>query len=157
MRIHNLLNRDRVAVGIDASSKEGVIDQIIDLLADDSAITDIESVRSAVIERENAMSTGVGKGIALPHGKSQGVTTTVAALATTARPIPFGAVDGQPVQMIFLLVGTPESKSEHIRILSRISRLLSRETFTQELLKATSPDMLLETLTREELNLSSLN
>ena len=103
------------------------------------------------------MSTGVGKGIALPHGKSQGVTTTVAALATTAHPIPFGAVDGQPVQMIFLLVGTPESKSEHIRILSRISRLLSRETFTQELLKATSPDMLLETLTREELNLSSLN
>jgi mannitol/fructose-specific phosphotransferase system IIA component (Ntr-type) len=157
MQIHNLLTSDRVAVGLDADTKEDAIFQIIDLFTDDSAITDLASVRNAVIERETTMSTGVGKGIVLPHGKSPAATATVAALATMAHPIPFGAVDGQPVRVVFLLVGTPESKSEHIKILSRISRLLSRESFAEELLKATTPDMLLETLTREELNLSSLN
>ena len=86
------------------------------------------------------MSTGVGMGLALPHARSAAVNDTVAAFATTANGVPFSAHDGQPVSMIFLLVGPEGERSRHIRLLGRISRLMNRDAFRQRLLDATTPD-----------------
>jgi len=155
MQISNLLSNDVIAVGLKAGEKEDVISRIVDLLSDSDAVADLDAVRKAVLDREKLMSTGVGKGIALPHAKSSAVSATVAALATIASPIPFDSIDEKPVQIIFLLVGAPDSQSEHIRILSRISRMMNSERFVSELLSAATPTELLEILSSKESNLSN--
>jgi fructose PTS system EIIA component len=157
MQIHKLLSKDAIAVGFEAGGKEDVISRIVDLVATHHAISDIEKVRDAVLDRERSMSTGVGNGIALPHAKSGAISETVAALAILDSPISFDSIDEQPVQIIFLLVGAPESQSEHIRILSRISRILTSDSLTSELLAAASSGEALELLMQEESNLSHLN
>lgn len=157
MQINELLSIDSVAVGLSAGEKESVISLMVDLLANNPSVTDLEGVREAVLERERIMSTGVGKEIALPHAKTSAVTSTVAVLATTSRPVEFGSLDNRPVRILFLLVGNAESKSEHIRILSRISRLMNRDEFRSDLLASSSREELLQLLKQEELHLASLN
>jgi mannitol/fructose-specific phosphotransferase system IIA component (Ntr-type) len=84
------------------------------------------------------MSTGVGKGLALPHARSGGVTTTVAAFATTGGPVEYGSFDEQPVRLVLLLVGPDGERGTHVRLLSRVSRLMSDEAFRARLLAAGS-------------------
>lgn len=97
------------------------------------------------------MSTGVGGGFAIPHGKTDGVVDLVGAIATTALPIDFESLDEQPVRIIFLLVGPESMVGPHIKILSRISRLMNREDFRNRLLAAASPSEVYELIKQEEL------
>ncbi|HMB92478.1 MAG TPA: PTS sugar transporter subunit IIA [Rhodothermales bacterium] len=138
--IHALLKPETIRVGMPGGTKREVIDAVVDLIAEHPSVRDVEAVRAAVLEREKVMSTGVGKGLGLPHAKTPAVRSTVAALAITDTPVDFGAIDNEPVRLIFLLVGTEAARSQHIKILSRISRLLNRDPFRQRLLKATSAE-----------------
>ena len=137
-QIHELLTPETIRVGLPGGTKREVLQAMVDIVAAHPAVRDAEAVRAAVFEREEVMSTGVGKGLGLPHAKTPAVQTTVAALAITSTPVDFGAIDNEPVRLIFLLVGTESARSQHIKILSRISRLLNRDSFRQRLLKATS-------------------
>ena len=143
LEIHQLLTPDTVRVGLGGETKDEAINQLVDLLAGHPAVKDLEAVRAAVFERESVMSTGVGKGLGLPHAKTQAVHENVAAFAVTEEPVPFGAIDGRPVRLLFLLVGTETAKSQHIKILSRISRLMNRDSFRERLLHAGSPEQIL--------------
>lgn len=136
LEIHQLLRPGTVCVGLPGETKEEVINNLVDLLEGHPAVRDLEAVRRAVFERENVMSTGVGKSLGLPHAKTPAVQENVAAFAITKHPVPFGAIDGKPVRLLFLLVGTETAKSQHIKILSRISRLMNRDTFRDRLLSA---------------------
>jgi PTS system fructose-specific IIA component len=89
------------------------------------------------------LSTGVGSGLGLPHAKTQAVTETVAAFALTREGIPFGAIDDLPVRMLFLLVGPTQAKTQHVKILSRISRMMNQDDFRRNLQEATSVDQVL--------------
>ncbi len=140
LEIHDLLSPDTVQVGLPGTSKEEVLLNLINLLEDHPAVVDIEQVRNAILERETMMSTGVGKELALPHAKTSAVRESVAAFAVTREPVDFGAIDNAPVRLIFLLVGTEVAKSEHIKILSRVSRLMNRDRFRSRLREATSED-----------------
>jgi len=155
MHIHELLSNDTVAIDLSASSRDDAISQMVDMLADHPAISDLETLRMAVLDRERTVSTGVGKGIALPHAKSSSVVATAAVFATMKEPIEFGSLDGLPVSLIFLLVGNSESKSEHIRILSRISRLLNQDELRNSMLTSRSGTELLNRLKIEEMLLST--
>lgn len=138
LEIHDLLSPDTVQVGLPGTSKEEVLLNLINLLEDHPAVVDIEQVRDAILERETMMSTGVGKELALPHAKTSAVRESIAAFAVTREPVDFGAIDNAPVRLIFLLVGTEVAKSEHIKILSRVSRLMNRDRFRSRLREATS-------------------
>lgn len=151
--IHELLRLDTIRVSMPGGSKHEVLHAMVDIIADDPSVRDVEAVRAAVIEREAVMSTGVGKGLGLPHAKTSAVRSTVAALAITDTPVDFGAIDNEPVRLIFLLVGTEDARSEHIKILSRISRLLNRDSFRQRLLKATSAKEVLKAFAEVETQL----
>lgn len=140
LEIHDLLTPDTVSVGLPGGSKEEVLNNLISLLETHPAVVDLEAVRVAILDREAMMSTGVGKELALPHAKTGAVRESVAAFAVTANPVDFGAIDNAPVRLIFLLVGTEVAKSEHIKILSRVSRLMNREDFRKRLLGAESAD-----------------
>jgi len=144
--LHQLLAPSRIRVGLSADAKSEAIDALIDLLAGHEAIRNLDDVRVAVREREEKMSTGVGKGLGLPHAKTPAATDTVLAFATTDAPVNFEAVDDVPVRLLLLLVGPEEHKSQHIRILGRISRLASREALRDRLVAADTPQEILDIL-----------
>jgi PTS system fructose-specific IIA component len=134
--IHEILRPQTISVGLPGSTKDEVLLRLIDLLRDHPGVQDLEGVREAVLAREQVMSTGVGKGLGLPHAKTPAVSETVVAFAITEEPVPFGAIDNQPVQLLFLLVDTEGAKAQHIKVLSRVSRLMNRDAFRQRLLEA---------------------
>jgi PTS system fructose-specific IIA component len=140
LSISDLLTPRTVRVGMPGREKDEVLGAVIDLLDGAPAVGDLAQVRRDVLGREEQMSTGVGMGLALPHARSAAVTDTVAALAVTAEPVPFGSHDGAPVRLLFLLVGPEEERSRHIRLLGRISRLMNHDPFRRRLLTAASAD-----------------
>lgn len=151
MKIIDILTPDAIRTNIPENNKTDVISSIIDLLTSGDRVIDKEKVRNAIFEREKIMSTGVGGGFAIPHGKTDGVVDLVGAIATTALPIDFESLDEQPVRIIFLLVGPESMVGPHIKILSRISRLMNREDFRNRLLAAASPSEVYELIKQEEL------
>lgn len=151
--IHQLLEPKTVRIGLPGETKDAVVNELIDVLQGHSAISSLEAVRDAVFEREQLMSTGVGKMLGLPHAKTPAATETVAAFATTAEPVDFGAIDDQPVRLLFLLVGPETDKSRHIKILGRISRLVSRDALRERLLAVQTPQEVIEILKEGEVQL----
>lgn len=148
-----LLQQDRVCVGLHGEMKDDIIHALVDLLEGHEGIRDLEAVRTAVFARERVMSTGVGKGLALPHAKTEGVEGMVAALAIVENDIDFEALDHQPVRIVFLLAGTPAAKAQHVRILSRISRLINEDAFRERLLAAPDADTALQLIEEGEMAL----
>jgi PTS system fructose-specific IIA component len=96
------------------------------------------------------MSTGIGNGVAIPHGKSQGVEELAVALGITPQEVNFDSLDGKPVRIVFLLVGPEKASSTHIKMLSRISRLLNQAAFRQKLIQAQSSADVMAIIVQEE-------
>jgi fructose PTS system EIIBC or EIIC component len=150
MKISDILTENLVATGLPGNTKNEVIDAMIDLVASSPKVTDKEKVRKAIFEREEIMSTGVGNGFAIPHGKTEAVSDIVAAFAVTAQPIDYQSLDEKPVRLVFLLVGKDNLVGPHIKLLSRISRLMNKEEFRRRLLDLKSPREILEAFRQEE-------
>lgn len=136
--LKDLLSRRTVRVGLEGETKEEIIHALVQVLDGLPEIRNLDDIEAAVRDRESVMSTGVGKALALPHAKTSAVSGTVAAFAVTREPVEWGAIDNQPVRLVFLLVGTEAAKSQHIKVLSRVSRLMNREDFRSRLLDAES-------------------
>ncbi|MEZ4701398.1 MAG: PTS sugar transporter subunit IIA [Rhodothermales bacterium] len=151
--IAQLLTPHTVSVHLPGETKGDVLDHLMALLQGDERVLDFESVRRAVLAREAIMSTGVGKGLALPHAKTSAVSGIVAAFATTASPVPYDAIDDEPVRLLFLLVGPEHAKSEHIKTMSRVSRLMNEAGFRARLLTAKSTAEIIALFVESERNL----
>jgi fructose-specific phosphotransferase system IIA component len=150
MKIIDILNEQVVRTNLQGTTKDEVINAMVDLAATQDRVVDKEKLREAIFEREKIMSTGVGSGFAIPHGKTDAVTDIVAAFAVTAQPIDYQSLDDQPVRLVFLLVGRDNMVGPHIKLLSRISRLMNKEEFRKRLLEAASPREILEIFKQEE-------
>jgi len=136
MKICDILRKDKIIPSLKGTSKMEVINELIDLFKDDERVTNIENMRMAVHDREKIMSTGVGKGFAIPHAKTVSVTDIVAAFGKLDTPLDFQALDGQPVNLVFLLVGKENLVGPHIKLLSRISRMMNKDEFRESLVSA---------------------
>jgi fructose-specific phosphotransferase system IIA component len=152
MKITDILNEDVVRTNLPGKTKTEVIDAMVDLAANQKKILDKEKMREAILERERIMSTGVGGGFAIPHGKTDAVSDIVGAFAVTAEPIDYQSLDERPVRILFLLVGRDNMVGPHIKLLSRISRLMNKPEFRERLLKAESSGEILEIFRQEEAN-----
>ena len=152
MKVSELLTPGVIISDLKGNKKEEVINELIDLFRDDSRVQDIEKVRSAVLDREKIMSTGVGKGFAIPHGKTNSITDIVAAFGKTRNDVDYDALDNQPVHLVFLLVGKDNLVSKHIKLLSRISRMMNKDDFRNRLLEAGSTEEILDIFHKEEEN-----
>jgi fructose-specific phosphotransferase system IIA component len=150
MKISDILTEDLVVTHLEGKSKRDVIDAMVDIVARSPKVLDIEKVRTAIFEREKIMSTGVGNGFAIPHGKTDAVTDIVAAFAVTAEPIDYESLDEKPVRLVFLLVGKDNLVGPHIKLLSRISRLMNKEEFRNRLLLVPTSHEILELFRQEE-------
>src|SRR5699024_2296648 len=127
------LNEQHIFPNLKVNDKEEALTTLISSFEDEVEPTILEAIQLSVFEREEIMSTGVGKGLAIPHGKLPGITQSYAAFALLDPPIDYQSIDSKPVSMIFLLVGPKQSNSLHIKMLSRISRLMNDETFRTSL------------------------
>lgn len=150
MKISDILTEDLVVAGLKGSSKNDIIDAMVDLVALSPKVVDKEKVRSAILERERIMSTGVGNGFAIPHGKTDAVSEIVAAFAVTEEEIDYDSLDEKPVRLVFLLVGKDNLVGPHIKLLSRISRLMNKEGFRKRLLLVSSPKEIIDLFRQEE-------
>ncbi|MGA3288488.1 MAG: PTS sugar transporter subunit IIA [Bacteroidota bacterium] len=150
MKITDILNESVVRTNLPGATKEEVINAMIELAGTQKQVADKERMRTAIFEREKIMSTGVGSGFAIPHGKTDAVNDIVAAFAVTAQAIDYQSLDDQPVRLIFLLVGRDNMVGPHIKLLSRISRLMNKEDFRKQLLEAETPKDILEIFRQEE-------
>lgn len=150
MKITDILNEQVVRTQLPGTSKDEVINAMIELAATQEKVLDKEKMRAAIIEREKIMSTGVGSGFAIPHGKTDAVSDIVAAFAVTSQPIDYQSLDDQPVRIVFLLVGRDNMVGPHIKLLSRISRLMNKQEFRNKLLEASTPADILRLFKQEE-------
>lgn len=150
MKITEVLEEQLVRTHLPGTTKEEIINAIIDLAGNSSKVIDKEKVRQAIFEREKIMSTGVGNGFAIPHGKTDAISDIVAAFATTAQPINYQSLDDKPVRLVFLLVGKDNMVGPHIKLLSRISRLMGKEEFRNRLVELQTPKEIMEAFHKEE-------
>ena len=136
MLLTDLLNTGRIKIPLHSSTKDDLLRELVDLAADGAEVADRDEVLRAVMDREEVLSTGIGHGVAIPHGKSSSVADLVLVAGVTRGGVDFEALDGKPVHLFFLLVGPESAAGQHVKALSRISRLLRRESFRQRLIDA---------------------
>ena len=156
MKVHELLNLKNILTEFKSENKNDVINELVDLLKGDERVTDLEEVRKCVFEREEKMSTGVGKGFAIPHGKTNSVTDILAAFGKSKTPIDYNSLDGEPVHLVFLLIGKENLLAKHIKLLSRISRLMNNEEFRKKLIEAESKEEIIKIFQEEEQSYSDV-
>lgn len=142
MKLTDILTRDCVRVPLQATDKTGAITELVDLLAEHGRIGDRDQVLDAVLRRERTASTGIGQGLAVPHGKSRGCSHLVMSLAKASPPIDFDGKDGQPAEIIALLASPVDKTGPHIQALARISRLMLMDHFRDQVSSAASADEL---------------
>lgn len=133
MKLIDVLRPEYIKIPLQSRSKENAIKELIAVLYQDQIFTDDESVFDAVIDREKIMTTGVGREVAIPHCKKKECTRFAIALGIHREGIDFNSIDNKPVKIIFLMVGPDENPGMHIRLLSRISRLIAKETLRESL------------------------
>ncbi len=135
----DLLSPDRVKIPLESTDKYGVIGELCAHLAAVSGVPeDEDEIRQAILDREAVLSTGIGGGVAIPHGKSETVDDLVLVAGTTKDPIDFDALDARPVSLVLMLVGPESAAGLHVKILSRISRVLRSRNLRNSLVAATS-------------------
>lgn len=150
MDIARILTPDRIRVPMRATDKPGLITELVDLLVAAGAVSDREGVLSAVLKRESERTTGIGYGLAIPHGKTTGVPRVAIAAGKPAGPIDFQSLDGRPVTFAVLLLSPPDQTGPHIQALARISRLMNIEDFRAAISRAASAEQLHATIAEYE-------
>lgn len=140
MLLSDLLTPERVRVPLRGTTKDALLEELVEILREAGAVADAEGVLRAVRERERVLSTGVGSGVAIPHGKSDGVAELAMAAGVVPQPVDFDALDGEPVSLLFLLVGPDAAAGQHVKALSRISRLVRRDAFRERLSAANNAE-----------------
>ncbi|MFM8754800.1 MAG: PTS sugar transporter subunit IIA [Phenylobacterium sp.] len=147
--IADLIGPSAVAVGFGAKTARQVMNLIADKAAQNFGL-DAASVLAALLEREQAGSTGLGKGVAAPHARVPGLAFSRLVVVRLDQPIPFDAIDGLPVDLFFALLSPADSGVEHLRALARISRLLRRGDLREQLRRATDADAIRFLLAQSE-------
>jgi len=150
MILTQILQPKSIKAPLVSTNKEDAIEELINVLADNGYLSDRGSAFEAVLAREQTRSTGIGSGIAIPHGKSTAAKELVMAIGIAKEPIEFESIDNKPVGIIILLVSPPDHTGPHIQALARISRLMLDATFKSQLEKAASPEEVYDLISTKE-------
>ncbi len=150
MRLTDVLKNEFVKIPLTGSTRDECIEELVNILNESKSITKKKPVFDAVLEREKIMTTGVGNGIAIPHCKHQDSPEFSVCLGVHPKGVDFQAIDKKKVRIIFLLVGPENNPGLHIKLLSRISRLMSNEELRDNLIKSKDNDSAFELIQDEE-------
>lgn len=149
MLLSELLTPDQIRVPLRSHDKDGILGELVDmLLAGDGA--DRNEVLEAILERERQFPTGIGYGVAVPHGKTPALAAVRVVAGTSAAPVPYETVDGEPVRIFFLMAGPESQAGTHVKAISRIARLVRNEGVRGRLLAARTPEEFYHSLREAE-------
>ncbi|MCJ7692693.1 MAG: PTS sugar transporter subunit IIA [Sedimentisphaerales bacterium] len=150
MNLTKILQSSCVRVPLKGKDKKGIITELVDVLAENGLLLDRDAVLEAVLMREQTRSTGIGSGIAIPHGKCGAVKELVMAIGIASEPIDFESVDGKGVMIVLLLVSPSDQTGPHIQALAKISRLMLDDKFKESLEKAGNSEEAYELISKKE-------
>ncbi len=140
MQITDMFKKDYIIEELKAKTKRAVLAELSELFTRDQTSLQGESVVDVLLEREKLGSTGIGDGIAIPHGKLKGLENLVISFGRSREGIDFDAIDGRPVHLFFLLMAPESSTGQHLKALAKISRMLKDQDFRHDLLTAKSKE-----------------
>jgi mannitol/fructose-specific phosphotransferase system IIA component (Ntr-type) len=150
MKLINYVSPETVIADLSVATSEECLRSLVGRLVELGKVVDGERLLADLLARERVESTGIGGGIAIPHARSEAVVGSLVVIARLTRPIPFNAVDGEPVDLVFLLAGQKDQPGQQLRVLARISRLARMESFLKAVRCATTPARILDALMAEE-------
>ena len=131
MNLADLVQEKTMQVPLQATDRKGVINELVDLLTKEDCISNPETIKQTVWERELQRTTGIGEGLAIPHGRCDKLQHMVMAMGRPAHPIDFLSPDKRPVELVILLVSPTKNTTDHIQALGRISRLMVNQSFRE--------------------------
>ena len=152
MELSRILTPDRIRVPLRNADKTGVITELIDVLNETGGLAGRDLALDAVLKRESERTTGIGYGLAIPHGKTDGCKKLVIAAGKPAEPVDFQSLDSRPVTFVVLLVSPPDQTGPHIQALAKISRLMNMEEFRAAVDKVTTAQELHDLIASYETN-----
>lgn len=150
MKIMDILNKDCIIPELCSKNKGEVLEELTGALLTCKANLDKEALVAVLLERERLGSTGIGDGIAIPHGKVQDLDELVLSFGRSTEGIEFDSMDGRPTHLFFLLIAPENSAGIHLRALAKISRLLKSGQFRQRLLEAETSEALFQVIQEED-------
>jgi len=150
MNLLDILSPACIRAPLVAADKKGVIDELVDVLAKEGRVSDAKALKDAVWTREQTRTTGIGHGLAIPHGKCAGMAGLSMVIGKPATPMEFEAIDGKPVKLVVLLASPPDRTSDHIQALARISRLMTMDEFRERIYAAKTSEEIYELLKSQE-------
>jgi len=155
MKFSELINKNYIIPEFEGNTKKQVLEELVEALAANKGEIDKDELLNALLEREKLGSTGIGDGVAIPHGKLNGLDNIILLFGKSGQGIDFDAIDGKPVCLIFLLVAPADSAGLHLKALARLSRMLREKEFKNSLLTASEAETLLRIIIDKDENLSS--
>ena len=150
MRLRDLLDESTVKTGLESVDKEECFEEMVDVLVRAGRIVDRAATLRAIQDREDLATTGIGEGVAVPHGKHESIPELIAALGTSRDGIEFDSVDGKPVHLVVLLLASNDNPGPHVQTLAEVSRLVRTPGFFRKAVEANTPAELLDILDSEE-------
>ena len=148
MEIDNFIDQDSVLLNLKSSSKRQALMELSKRIADNNNLSERE-IFDVLLEREKLGSTGIGEGIAIPHGKLKGLEKICGCFVRLNKPIDFESIDGKPVDLIFLLLAPENSGVQHLKALALMSRIMGNKTFCNKLRSSDSAESIFSLLTKK--------
>jgi len=155
MKFSELINKNYIISDFEGSTKKQVLEELVEVLAASKGEIDKVELLNALLEREKLGSTGIGDGVAIPHGKLKGLDNIILLFGKSGQGVDFDAIDGKPVCLVFLLVAPADLAGLHLKALARLSRMLRETDFKNSLLMASDTETLLNIIIDKDENLSS--
>ncbi|MDR1260094.1 MAG: PTS sugar transporter subunit IIA [Endomicrobium sp.] len=150
MQIMDFLNQDSILIDLKSIDKKSAIIELVEVLRNEKEIKKIDEIIDVVLKREKLGSTGIGQGVAIPHGKTNIVHKQTGVLGISRKGIEFNSLDGELVHIIFLLIGPVEIVEQHLKALSRISRLFKDKFLRQTIKNAVTVEEIIKIIQQED-------
>ena len=150
MKIQDVLNKNVMLFDLQTTDKEGVINEMVQSLVDNGVVTDFDTFKTGIMNREAQTSTGLGEGIAMPHSKNEAVKEATVLFAKSNKGVDYASLDGQPTDLFFMIAAPEGANDTHLAALAELSKYLMKPGFADKLRQASNPDEVIATFDEEE-------
>ncbi len=150
MKIQDVLNKNVMLFDLQATDKEGVINEMVQSLVDNGVVTDFDTFKTGIMNREAQTSTGLGDGIAMPHSKNEAVKKATVLFAKSNKGVDYASLDGQPTDLFFMIAAPEGANDTHLAALAELSKYLMKPGFADKLRQASTPDQVIAAFDAEE-------
>jgi PTS system nitrogen regulatory IIA component len=150
MKLSDILDLNNIITAVKAGNKNGVIEELVEVMVENRSSLKKDELIKVLLERERLGSTGIGDGVAIPHGKFPGINEPIISFGRSEKGLDFDTMDGQPAHLFFLLVAPEDSASIHLKALARIAKILKNDSFRKQLMEASTREEIYQVITHDD-------